>query len=945
MLLRTYYVLVGVWITLYIFFAIPFAWANTIVLTEGAIVEITGENFGSAPAEKSQICFSDTMCSSIGSLQQIVSTWSPQRIRIQVPAIALPSAGTMMISVAPDGKNMQWVTGPNYTFVSSKPTITRISSNTVIAEETVLRIEGKGFGKEYLRTKTQVCVKGACLDDEMFVTQYLKSWSDTAIEMIIPMVGSEGQTDVTINIWKYTDTLMGGEVYFPVQTFLTVLYPVDPEIVSISPKEVTPEYTVMDVLGKGFGNTYEPGKHQICFGDSCLPDEVISEYLVYWSPTKIQIRIPSFVNDLTSVQLSLRLLFPRQNMYKHLTYPTAFAINPIPRITRYFTSMNSDTEYVVEGSHFGTMGGQVMIAGTSCTIVQWTDTSIRFRTPDAQLQGALVVKDTGGKASTGVSVLVSYIYKASKDTYSSYQWYLDVLGVPTAWKKTQGSEDIIVAVIDGGIDRTHPDVAHAVWKNTGEIPGNGRDDDANGYIDDVYGWDFVHNVPVAEQGSTHGTMVASIIAAEKDNRQGFTGIAPGVKVMSLAAMTADEGGRGDAIDVDASIAAITYAVQNGAKIINSSFGGPYTEVYTQILQYAYDNNVLVVSAAGNDGQLLGSASMSPICNNGSNNHVIGVGAMTQAGSLASFSNYGACVDMLLPGERIVVAGRVQDDPADPYSFADGTSFATPIYAGLAALLWSTHPEWNVAEIRAVLDTSAWELSAGDKGIYKVPNVVAALAAPKPNIPYTYAPGVKFVHTPSEKTILIKDPQTSPIVEQQGTSTGIFSDVPDSSTYAQAAAYLKEHKVIQGYADGSFRPENSINRAEFLKIILEGKGIHPSGSAFKNCFPDVGTQWFASYVCYAKEHGILIGYPDGYFRPEQTINRAESLKIFINTYAVLQKTESTFVDVPSGQWFTPFIATAEQLGILTEKPNTLFYPAREMTRGAMITVLYAFLTGR
>lgn len=110
----------------------------------------------------------------------------------------------------------------------------------------------------------------------------------------------------------------------------------------------------------------------------------------------------------------------------------------------------------------------------------------------------------------------------------------------------------------------------------------------------------------------------------------------------------------------------------------------------------------------------------------------------------------------------------------------------------------------------------------------------------------------------------------------------FSDVPSTHKNRNAIDYLQGAGVINGYADGTFKPENTVNRAELLKILIEGKGINPDGSEYKNCFLDVKEEWFAKYVCYAQEQGWVSGYVDGTFKPAQTVNKAEAIKMLVNS---------------------------------------------------------------
>jgi uncharacterized protein YkwD len=162
----------------------------------------------------------------------------------------------------------------------------------------------------------------------------------------------------------------------------------------------------------------------------------------------------------------------------------------------------------------------------------------------------------------------------------------------------------------------------------------------------------------------------------------------------------------------------------------------------------------------------------------------------------------------------------------------------------------------------------------------------------------------------------------------------FPDVPENYVYSQAIQYLQGQGIIKGYPDGTFKPENTVNRAEFTKIIIGAKlGAEPVGSA-ANCFPDVSQdQWFASYVCYAKDNGIITGYPDGQFKPENTINLVETAKILVNTLEV-PKTEPQ-----GGEWYSVYLEALGDNGYL---PDSFTYLEQNVTRGQMAEMTWRIL---
>jgi subtilisin family serine protease len=288
----------------------------------------------------------------------------------------------------------------------------------------------------------------------------------------------------------------------------------------------------------------------------------------------------------------------------------------------------------------------------------------------------------------------------------SRQWYAQKMALPAAWDYTQGSSDVVVAVLDTGVDIKHPELAANIWTNPREIPGNGIDDDGNGFIDDVHGWNFVENNDDpspqfasgwTEAGITHGTVVAGIIGAIGNNISGISGVNWRVKIMPLRIL--DSQGIGDSANA---ARAIDYAVANGAKVLNFSFVTDEHNVsLDEAIARAAKAGVLVVAAAGNNrdtgGDSLDKRPMYPVCADGAGtNYVIGVAATDEDDVRADFSNFGAnCVDISAPGENII-STQLYNPSLIPFSSYtrsgwSGTSVASPMVSGLAALMLSANP--------------------------------------------------------------------------------------------------------------------------------------------------------------------------------------------------------------------------------------------------------------
>jgi thermitase len=273
-----------------------------------------------------------------------------------------------------------------------------------------------------------------------------------------------------------------------------------------------------------------------------------------------------------------------------------------------------------------------------------------------------------------------------------------------AWKVTRGSREIIVAVIDTGIDYRHPDLAENIWVNEAERDGlPGVDDDGNGYVDDVHGWNFVsklrkssyygqlgHPDPMDDQG--HGTHVAGTIGAVGNNQEGIAGVNWKVRLMGLKFL--DEKGSGSTAD---QYRALLYAAENGADIINASYGGGgKSRLIQSAIERLNDAGVLMVAAAGNNGSNNDESPQYP-SNYGLPN-MLSVAATNNRDRLASFSNYGyESVHIAAPGVAILSTyplelSKTAGGYAEPYRAFSGTSMAAPHVAGAAALVLSVRPE-------------------------------------------------------------------------------------------------------------------------------------------------------------------------------------------------------------------------------------------------------------
>lgn len=336
--------------------------------------------------------------------------------------------------------------------------------------------------------------------------------------------------------------------------------------------------------------------------------------------------------------------------------------------------------------------------------------------------------------------------KTGADPLFSKQWGMNAIGATAAWVTTLGNPEFTVAVIDTGVDYTHEDLKGNMWRNQGEVGKdasgkdkgtNGVDDDGNGFVDDVVGWDFLgndnkpydlatSNVNELLNGGNpgHGTHCAGNVAAKGGNAVGVSGVAPNVKVMALRFIGNEGGTTADAVK------AIHYAVDNGAKVLSNSWGSEGDDPEDQAsnlalreaVAYAEQKGVLFIAAAGNGHSGKGydndTDAKPGVPASYDHANIISVAAIDVADKLGSFSNWGKkTVDLAAPGVNVfstTVGSKYNDKVINFAGFViswDGTSMATPHVAGAAALYWSAHPEKSYAQVKEAILASAKRIPA------------------------------------------------------------------------------------------------------------------------------------------------------------------------------------------------------------------------------------------
>jgi thermitase len=387
--------------------------------------------------------------------------------------------------------------------------------------------------------------------------------------------------------------------------------------------------------------------------------------------------------------------------------------------------------------------------------------------------------------------------------YALYQAaYLSRLEMPLAWDYTPGRAEVVIAILDTGVDLAHEDLQDAIWINADEIANNGVDDDGNGFVDDVNGWDFADgdNMPTDDYG--HGTHVAGIAAARINNGKGIAGMAGNATVMPVDVFM---GGIGTYEDL---IRAIVYAADNGADVINMSLGASsYSLGEEAAVEYAWSRGVVLVAAAGNTGR---NTYHYPAAHS----HVIAVAATDAGDHVASFSTHGDFVDVAAPGVS------VYSTYPRGYAAMSGTSMAAPHVSGLAALILSLDPNLSPDQVKAIIETTAddlgtpgWDPYFGNGRI----NARRALESVVPN------PDAEPRSTPTPLAIW-------PAGCQELVINGDFEDGTDSWQMAGAVSIDATHPYSGSYA--AHFPGGPASYG----VLTETVPLPP--------FPQQGTLWFA-----------------------------------------------------------------------------------------------------
>jgi hypothetical protein len=454
----------------------------------------------------------------------------------------------------------------------------------------------------------------------------------------------------------------------------------------------------------------------------------------------------------------------------------------------------------------------------------------------------------------------------------------------------------VVAVVDSGVDMTHPDLSTQIWANSGDPVGSG-DNDGNGFADDFRGWDFVSDdndpSPVGTTGTAaHGTAVAGLISAAS-NGTGLVGVAPGSEVMVIRAC--DSGGCWSL----AAAEAIYYAAEMGAHVINLSFGGvdQGDTLIEDAIAFARSRDVLVVAAAGNESRNLDELGPSqqfipaglPFSN------ILAVGATDDDDNLTGFSNFGPqTVDIAAPGEDMLTTGLTA---TNPYVFADGTSFSAPVVAGAAAVLLSHDPGIGHQELIARLE-----------GFADHPGGVSGLVGSgRLNIGRSVT--VRFIDT-------------------------------SASEFVVAIDWLASEDITQGCNPPSnhrFCPSDPVSRGEMAVFLSKAFDLPGTGTDF---FDDDDGTFFESAANQLAAAGLTVGCGARRYCGSQDIRRDEMAAMLSRALDLPTPPQDFFVD-DTGSVFETVINKIADVGITlgcNPPTNNRYCPKNEVTRGQMAALV-------
>jgi subtilisin family serine protease len=419
-------------------------------------------------------------------------------------------------------------------------------------------------------------------------------------------------------------------------------------------------------------------------------------------------------------------------------------------------------------------------------------------------------------------------------------WGLFAVNAPAAWDTTQG-DGTVVAVVDTGVDYNHPDIAANIWTNINEVDGNFIDDDGNGFVDDVRGWNFMFNNNDPSDHNGHGTHVAGTIAALGNNGLGVIGVAWHSQIMPLKAL--DDNGFG----FDFTLApAIIYAASNGADVINASWSAQGTsQSIEEAIQFATGLGTVFVAAAGNSSQ--DATNFFPP----NSPEAITVASHDPFGNFSFFSNFGSRIDATAPGEDILslqAAGTFQGQPViDGYTRMTGTSMAAPHVSGTVALILSGNPTYTTDLVREILHISDTSAPFDPRFGFGKLNAAAALTIVNPLQPKIT--GIQFGATPIDPITILGSAQGTGFASyllEYGAGTQPFFFTPFFSSTTPISGVL-----------GQLDPSNLSQGTYTIRLTA----FNTNGNAFVD-----STQFTLTFVQITSPPAIASTYKPGFLLP-------------------------------------------------------------------------------
>ena len=533
----------------------------------------------------------------------------------------------------------------------------------------------------------------------------------------------------------------------------------------------------------------------------------------------------------------------------------------------------------------------------------------------------------------------AWLQPTSNDPGFGVQWGLEnrgqaVAGVagtpgvdiraPQAWAAadTRPGPATVVAITDTGVDVAHPDLADAVWRNPGETA-NGVDDDGNGLVDDVNGWNFVTNSPVVYddvEQDEHGTHAAGTVGAVRDNARGVAGTTRRAQLMAVKFIGPTGGSTSNAIK------AIDYASAQGAAVINASFGSP---TRSQTLEQAIARSpAVLVAAAGNEGANNDLAPQYPASFSLAN--VVSVAAVDNTGGLAPFSNRGRfSVDLGAPGVNI--ASTV---PAGRYGYLSGTSMAAPHVSGVAALVRSLRPDLSPGQVVSLIEATVRPLPSLDSttrtgGLLDAEAAVRAALGESPVNAQLTPPGTGAPGTSTGG-------QAQPVRAcPDGIPSSGFSDVL-GNIHLGAIDCTVWYGLVRGTSASTFSPATPLSRGQIATLlagIVQRAGRLPSQAP--NAFDDDNGDVHEANINKLTALGIINGVGERRFAPERQVTRGQIATLLIGVQEFL-------TGKPLARQATPFtdilldthranIEKAASAGLVRGTSATTYSPAGSTRR--------------